>query len=339
MRRLPLALSLQHAEDLVSTLSSEFAFTPRQVEKARILASAGLPPLVTTEVLPFMFGITNRLVNSMSRFPDRHYRTYRIKKKTGGWREIQAPRRFLKAIQLWIYTYVLRNYPMPSFVTGFAPGRSIFSNARQHASHRNLMVVDISQFFPSVTKSQVTQVYKSLGFPPKVAYVLAGICTLKGVLPQGAPTSPALSNIVFIPVDLRLCEKAKEWDCTYTRYADDIAFSGSFRFGPKDIDAVCHIVAESGFMVNKRKCRIIGSGGRQLLTGLVVNRKALPQRSKRMKWRATFHRANLHPESYLGQSRKLKGIAAYVNEYDPSLAKRYFSVAARVATLEGKSRR
>ena len=178
------------------------------------------------------------------------------------------------------------------------------------------------------------RLFKQLGFPALVSYRLSGLCTLDGRLPQGAPTSPALANLIFQPVDLRLSQLANDWQCAYTRYADDIAFSGNGSFDIDDIDEVANILDEYHFKVNKSKSRIVGSGGRQLLAGLVVNQAGLPPRYKRMRWRAIFHQAKMHPEQFAGRSDMLKGISAFVNAYDPSLAKSYFAISEEVYKLE-----
>ena len=196
------------------------------------------------------------------------------------------------------------------------------------------MVIDIEDFFPSITRYKVTKLFKQLGFPALVSYRLSGLCTLDGRLPQGAPTSPALANLIFQPVDLRLSQLANDWECAYTRYADDIAFSGNSSFDSKYIYQVADILHKHHFKVNMSKSRIIGSGGRQLLAGLVVNQAGLPPRYKRMRWRAVFHQAKMHPEQFVGRSDMLKGIAAFVNAYDPSLAKSYFQISQEVVKLE-----
>ena len=164
--------------------------------------------------------------------------------------------------------------------------------------------------------------------------IITGLCTLDNRLPQGAPTSPVIANLAFNSVDLALQDLAKGWDCTYTRYADDIAFSGNTTFSRKDTKAVSQILGQSGFDINTRKTRIIGSGGRQILTGLVVNASGLPPRDKRRRWRAMFHQASLEPPKYIGQSQSLKGIASFINEYNIGLASNYMHIASQISELE-----
>jgi retron-type reverse transcriptase len=334
MNNLPSSLSLQYTEDLLGTLQEEFALDTNELSKAKELLDNKLPPLVRPEILSFMFGISYRFIKTMSMNSQYYYRIYRIPKHSGGYRRIEAPRRYLKLIQRWIYINILSTRELPSVVTGFVQGKNIFSNAEPHKPNKNLMVIDIKDFFPSVTYQEVYKVFKSFGFRRKVLTLLTGLCTLNGRLPQGAPTSPTIANLAFTPVDLALQDLAKGWDCCYTRYADDIAFSGNTPFSRKDIKAVSDILEEWQFHINSRKTRIIGSGGRQILTGLVVNTSGLPPRDKRRRWRAMFHQASIEPSKHVGQSKNLKGIASFINEYDSEIAVKYFDVANKVAELE-----
>lgn len=331
---LPFAISLQYAQDLVGTLQQEFNLSPAEESHARTLLDAGLPPLVRAEILPFLLGISYGLIVAMSRYPENYYRLYDVRKKGGGTRQIQAPRRFMKLVQRWIHAHILSKADLSSRVTGFVLGKNIFSNAKQHVSSRNLMVVDIQDFFPSVRKQQVRRIFGNFGYPPRVANYLAGLCTLQSRLPQGAPTSPTLANIAFSAMDTILELLANEWGCTYTRYADDLAFSGERFFTVEDINRVEKILADSGFKINYRKSRITGPGARQIVAGLVVNKSGLPLRVNRMRWRAIFHQAALHPDRYTGQFSRLRGIAAFVNEYDSTLAQKYRHIADEVAKLE-----
>jgi RNA-directed DNA polymerase len=331
---LPFAISLQYTEDLIGTLRQEFNLSPAEESRANKLLNANLPPLVRAEILPFLFGISHGLVLSMSRYPEQYYRGYTIRKKGGGTRQIEAPRRFMKLVQRWIHTYILSKAELSSRVTGFVLGKNIFLNAKEHLTSRNLMVVDIQDFFPSVRRQQVRRIFRNFGYPPRVANYLAGLCTFQHRLPQGAPTSPTLANIAFSPMDTALELLANEWECKYTRYADDLAFSGDRFFTHEDFNRVEKTLADSGFKINHEKSRITGPGARQIVAGLVVNKSGLPLRIKRMRWRAIFHKADLYPDRYIEQSSKLRGIAAFVNEYNSALAQKYRDIVDKVAKIE-----
>ncbi len=334
MHYLPPYLSLAYNRNILETLKKEFDLNKKELSKAEELINSNLPPLVKPEILSFLFGVSYVFVKTMSSNSEKYYRTYKISKRSGGYRRIEAPRRFLKLIQRWVYVNILNTRELPSCATGFVKGKNIFSNAEPHKPNKNLMVIDIKDFFPTINYQEVYSVFKTFGFPSKVLALLTGLCTLNSRLPQGAPTSPVIANLFFNPIDLALQDLAKGWDCCYTRYADDIAFSGNTPFSHKDIKAVSAVLQEWGFSINPKKTRIIGSGGRQILTGLVVNTAGLPMRDKRRRWRAMFHQASLAPSKYAGKSQKLEGIASFINEYDSKLAAKYFDVANKVAELE-----
>lgn len=334
MYRLPFAISLDKTPDLLKAICHEFVLDSAQIAIARKLLESHLPPLATPHILSYLFGISHPLFLSMSRNPEHYYRTYRIPKASRGYRNIEAPRRFLKMVQRWIYDYILSDRPLPPSVHGFVRARDIFSNVQPHLASKNIMVIDIKDFFPSINQRHVKQVFKELGFPVKVTIMLTGLCTLAERLPQGAPTSPALANIVFSPVDEQLIPLARQWHCEYTRYADDLVFSGNINFTAQHRLHVTRLIRHAGFVVNPKKARIIGSGGRQIVAGLVANEKGLPPRPKRMRWRAAFHQASLHPASFEGQGLRLLGIAAFVNKYDSILSQRYKEIACAVTELE-----
>jgi len=327
MQNLPSAISNKPSLELIPELELEFGFSQSEIELAKELISKGLPPIVRPEILAYTFGISNRFIYSMYHSIDLHYKIYTIPKATGGTRQIEAPRRYLKLIQRWININILATCSLPNVATGFVKGQSIFTNAIPHIQNKNLMVIDLKNFFPTVSRKQVYQIFKSLGYPQRVNNLMTGLCTYKSRLPQGAPTSPTLANIAFKSVDLQLLELAKSWGCTYTRYADDIAFSGNICFTHYKLLQITSIIKKSGFVVNMKKTRIVGDGARQMLAGLVINRAALPPREDRRRWRAIFHQASLDPNHFANDKAKLKGVASFINQYNPKIAREYWVIA------------
>jgi RNA-directed DNA polymerase len=330
MSSLPLLVSLPDVEESLGIIADELEFTPDEQELAKSLLEKKLPPLVKPNCLPFLFAISHQLIGLMEKSPHLFYRSFVVRKKSGGYREIEAPRRFLKTIQQWIYEYICSKANLSNNVKGFVRGQSIFDNARVHAKNRNLMVLDISDFFPSVTFAQVENVFKDFGYPTRVQHQLAALCCLNGHLPQGAPTSPSLANLVFKQVDEELSKLAKEWKCDYTRYADDLAFSGNKVFSKPDIADVEKILGGFGFSLNQQKSRIIGQGGQQIVAGLIVNNNALPPRVNRRRWRATFHRANRYPKEFVDKVNSLFGIASFVNQFSSETSAKYREIANTV---------
>ncbi len=334
MTPLPLLVSFPNADTSLDIVATQLSWSADQRTRASRFHSRGLAPLIDTRTLPFLFGVSHQLISAMGKFSNKHYRTYTIPKKHGGERRIEAPRTFLKVIQRWILEYVLSRKDLPEVVNGFVRGKSIFDNANSHIDGKNLLVVDIKDFFPSVGANSVNKVFTSLRYSEPVSKQLTALTTLDGRLPQGAPTSPALANLAFVSSDRALERLAKSWGVIYSRYADDLAFSGSRRFSLRDAKRVGTILGKGGFQVNSEKTRIIGGGGQQIVAGLVVNARAQPPRYKRRIWRAMFHRASKHPREFDERVGTLTGIASFINQYDPELSQEYRQVAETIAATK-----
>ena len=153
---------------------------------------------------------------------------------------------------------------------GFIRGRSIISNARAHLRKPYLLKMDICDFFPSIAINRVICVFQNLGFPNNVSFYLARLCCLRNHLPQGAATSPALSNTVAYVMDCRLTGLAESYGLGYTRYADDLTFSGD-RIPIRFLQIVETVVAEEGFKIRSEKTRFCHGAGRKIVTGLSVS--------------------------------------------------------------------
>ena len=224
------------------------------------------------------------------------YTTFQLPKRGGGTRTITAPAPALKALQRQIYRRLLKRLPVHAAVTGFRPGYSIASNAACHAGQAVVVRMDIRDFFGSTTAKRVERYFRRLGWNRAASALLVRLCTHEGVLPQGAPTSPALANAVNFEMDARLAGLAKKHEAIYTRYADDLTFSFAVD-GHDAIQAVIfrtkEIVGDSGAykLHQKKKLRIRRRHQKQMVTGLVVNEHiALPRATRR--WlRAVDHRS------------------------------------------------
>ena len=235
--------------------------------------------------------------------PVSHYH-YRILAKAGGnIRLIEAPKRRLKEIQRKVLSEILDKIPAHSAAHGFRRGHSITTFAAGHAGRRVVLRMDLKDFFPSLSAARVQAFFRTAGYPESVSSFLAGICTnsvprslwssvrneidsptlteirafyFSPHLPQGAPTSPALANLTSYRLDCRLSGLAKSAGAVYTRYADDLAFSGGGLFERSverfSIQAAA-ILLEEGFAVQHRKTRIMRQGVRQSLVGLVINKR------------------------------------------------------------------
>lgn len=199
------------------------------------------------------------------------YRVFHIPKKNGGSREIEAPNDELKKIQLWIKENILDKFSVSQFAKGFVKGNSIYDNAVQHAGKELVVNIDLKDFFPSIKYREIYKVFKYIGYTDSVSKLLTNLCTnVKGVLPQGSPASPVISNLVSLKLDKRLGRLAEEIGANYTRYADDITFSGKKSIN-KYIELIRKIIHEEGYQINEDKFRLQYAYQRQEVTGLIVN--------------------------------------------------------------------
>jgi RNA-directed DNA polymerase len=236
--------------------------------------------------------------------PRLHHYHYRIlPKRSGGFRLMECPKPRLKELQRRILHDILDCVPIHAAVHGFVKGRSIVTFAAPHTARAVVLRLDLRDFFPAFPAARAQALFRTLGYPEKVSDLLGGICTnavprnvwnicppeidpiecyearslyARPHLPQGAPTSPALANLTAYRLDCRLTGLAKSTGATYTRYADDLAFSGGEelrRAAGRFLTHAAAIALEEGFSVNHRKTRILRQGVRQQLAGIVVNQK------------------------------------------------------------------
>ena len=216
------------------------------------------------------------------------YRYFTVDKRSGGVRKIAEPLPSLKEIQRWILDNILYKCPISRFTKGYVPTLSIRDNARFHRNQELVLKLDIKDFFPSIKSGRVFNFFKRLGYQKAVSQMLTNLCTLNGSLPQGAPTSPALSNLIISRLDTRLSHYAIQKKIRYTRYADDMTFSGSF--APGEIIKLVRIASEDeGLILNERKIRLMKKHQRQIVTGVVVNEKLQAPRERRREFRKTMY--------------------------------------------------
>lgn len=241
-----------------------------------------------------------------------HYHQFQIPKRSGGLRTLAAPMPELARAQRWVFDHILQNLEVTPAAHGFVRGRSTVSNATPHVGKTLVVNLDLEEFFPSITFVRVRGIFQGLGYSPAVATVLALLCTecprrplsYDGVkyhaavgpraLPQGACTSPALANRSARRLDRRLFGLSGKMGFAYTRYADDLTFSAAelaARNYPKLLGAVRRVIEAEGFRVNSKKGRIQRRGGRQDVTGIVVNDKPGLPRSEVRRLRAILHQA------------------------------------------------
>jgi hypothetical protein len=308
----------------------------------------GLPPLGTVGELRQLLGI--RSVKQLGYFlrasdhEDGPYTRFTIPKRSGGTRDICAPKSQLRWVQRQVLDKILAKVGTHDAAHGFIAGRSTVTNAEQHKGAAVLVKFDLTDFFPTIHYYRVVGLFTRLGYAVgdarfraddearEVAPTLARLCCYtpepsrwgQGLLPQGAPTSPTISNLVCRRLDARLDGLARGRGGVYTRYADDLTFSfvkdtvdlGRLRWW---VDQVCH---QEGFLINQRKFRVIRRSQRQLVTGIVVNDELRVPRDERRRFRAILHNCRSHGIESQARGRPrfreyLRGFASYVHMVQP----------------------
>lgn len=266
------------------------------------------------------------------------YKEFIIPKKNGKDRIIHAPEDNLKYIQRKLGEYLIdihNKYIKDkedkkvklNISHGFVKGNSIFTNAKIHRNKRYVLNVDILDFFPSFHFGRVRGYFeksKEFGLLNECATLIAQLTCYNGKLPQGAPTSPVISNLIFNIVDMRILNLAKKYKLDYTRYVDDMSFSTNdknFLFTHKEfIEELINILEKSGFKINENKTRLEYFSSRQEVTGLTVNKKLNANKSFIKKTRAManelYKTGKFSVNGKKGTLNKLEGRFAFINQID-----------------------
>jgi len=271
---------------------------------AEKLAELKLPLFETPAQLAEAMGIEARILTWLTFHRGAatidHYTRFQIPKKRGGMRNVSSPKPKLRAAQSFVLQQILKPLPIHEAATAFFAGASVLENAQRHAEKAVVIRIDLKDFFPSIGFKRVKNMFGSLGYNEGIASVLALICTeaprvelsLDGqkkfvaigdrVLPQGACTSPAITNVLCRRLDSRLSGIAKTLGFTYSRYADDLIFSSDATDADvkKIIGMARKIVQEERFVVNDEKTHVMRQNSRQSVTGLIVNAGKSPRVSR-----------------------------------------------------------
>ena len=218
----------------------------------------GLIPLVAGPELALDSGISPKLLSHMVVKTRRYYRTFEIEKKSGGKRVITAPRVFLKTVQRYILDCIVSQVPPHEAACAFRRGYNCATGAQRHVHQPYVWNIDLADFFPSIAQAQIVAVFREIGYPDAAARYLSGLCCLDRRLPQGAPTSPALANLVAARLDQELTSEAASHGMRYSRYADDMTFSSTDLISASFRESVIALVERHGFRVRTEKTRLMG---------------------------------------------------------------------------------
>ena len=294
------------------------------------------------------------------------YNHFTIRKRSGGRRTISVPSRDLLRAQRWLSKHILNKQSVHSACYAFAPGSSIVNCARRHTGARWLVKMDILGFFGSISEIAVYRVFHDLGYKPLVAFELARLTTCVtnnwfryrnlrwhnyypfytidaydderiGHLPQGAPTSPMLSNLVMKKVDVKLVRMASRNGLVYTRYSDDLAFSKRDGWerseAKKFVHSVSSVLRAEGYYPNIKKTKIVPPGARKIVLGLIVDGPE-PRLSRQFRSKLRQHLYYLRRygpvehmkrrrfETLLGMRRHIRGHIDFASMVDEKFARR-----------------
>lgn len=270
------------------------------------------------QTIGLMLGISPLLIQRILQKPDAHYRNFSLPKKGGGVRQIESPRTFLKVIQQFLADYYLSGLPVHDCVQSFRRDHSIITNASHHCRKAYVANIDIENYFGSVSQADVRTILQKASYSVAASEIVSGLCTKGGKLPQGAPSSPSISNAHLYGFDVEMERQCNARQLSYTRYADDITISGDDLEKIREMVGYSekHLLEEYKLRLNRDKSRIASRNGQQRVTGVVVNEAPRPPKKLRRNIRAAIHNASKADHASAVLVEKLSGYVNYLNSFD-----------------------
>ena len=253
----------------------------RCVDYAKLLFSHDVPVIYNSSHLAALVGYKKEYLKKAALHTKYFYRDFEITKRNGKKRPISEPLPSLMEIQHWILKEILYKLPVSPFAKAYKPNVRLVENLKFHKKQPKVFTLDLENFFPSIKIESVEKIFSKLGYSKSLSNLLAELCTRDDTLPQGAPTSPYLSNLIFKDADAVISEYCKQRKIRFTRYADDLSFSGDFDENEL-LEKVTETIEKMNFKINTGKTKLMTPGSRQTVTGIVVNEK--PQ--------VVFHKRN-----------------------------------------------
>lgn len=284
-------MDFQHYKSSFEVAAANSGYSEENIKHcldyAKILIENNVPVIYNTSHLSALVGYKKKYIKKAVIYTPSFYRDFTISKRNGKPRTISEPLPSLKEIQKWILENILHNIPISPFAKAYRKKIGLIENLRFHKNQPNVLTLDINNFFPSINTESIEKIFLTLGYSKLISNLLAKLCTKDNALPQGSPTSPYLSNIFFKPADDEIIKYCLANEIKYTRYADDLSFSGIFAKQPL-IDIVYTAVNNIGLSVNEDKTKLMLPNERQMVTGIVVNNKPQVVFYKRNKIRQTI---------------------------------------------------
>lgn len=279
----------------------------------------GLPVIQTMEDFSELTHISKYTLYQLSIHSDRYYTTYSIPKRSGKLRVISQPSKKLKGLQSWVLVNILNKLRVSTSCKGFEKGSSTYFNAEPHKGASSVLTIDLQDFFPSITQKQVFTIFRSIGYNDVISVVLSNICTFREALPQGSPCSPKLANLTAWQLDNRIQGYVGKRGINYTRYADDLSFSG---LTPQKVVQVIpmikQIIIDENFKINQSKTRIAGLSRAKIVTGLVISNDSVGIGKKKFKTlRSKIHHLTLSDnQKNIKLLYEVNGWLAYLKSVD-----------------------
>ena len=242
------------------------------LDYAKPLLEQRLPVIYNTANLAALVGYRTNYLKRAALYTPYFYRKFQIKKKSGKPRILVEPLPSLKEIQSWILDNILNEVKVSKFAKAYIKDKNLLENVKFHKGKDAVLALDIKDFFNSIKLPQIEQIFLGLGYSSNISNLLAKLCTYYDTLPQGAPTSPYLSNLYMRSFDDTVAKFCLERDIRYTRYADDLTFSGK----KENLDIVNYIqslLSDLDLRLNQEKEKLMERNTRQIVTGIVVNDK------------------------------------------------------------------
>jgi len=242
-----------------------------------------IPIIPDMKQLSFLLKIDLSLLNRMIFGTKKFYRVFEIPKRNKkGVRIINAPYPSLMKAQEWILKNLLQDIPLDDSAHAYRKNRSILTNVIPHLKNKTLLKIDLKDFFPNIEKRRIISIFSKLGYTQDISFALASLCTLDNFLPQGAPTSPTLSNIIAYRVDRRLSSLCEKNNMVYTRYADDMVLTSNY-ISVKTKDFVIAIIEDCGFIINRDKTYLSTNRNKRIITGISIQdgTTKIPRKLKR----------------------------------------------------------
>jgi len=258
------------------------------LDYAEVLISHNVPIIYNPSHFSSLVGYKKEYLKKAALHTSYFYRNFEITKKNGKKRPIAEPLPSLKEIQIWILENILEKVEVSPFAKAYKPKTSLIENLKFHKNQPKVFTLDLENFFPSIKMEWVEKVFLELGYSKMVSNLLAKLCTKDSALPQGAPTSPYLSNLIFKEADAIISEFCKQRKIKYTRYADDLSFSGDFDENEL-LDKVTETIKTLHLRINESKTKLMTPDMRQTVTGIVVNDKPQVVFTKRNELRQAMY--------------------------------------------------